>query len=216
MMNITQKSFHIKNKDIPYTHIETGSSVICFMFSGMGYTYDKPLMYYSTMTMLENKCDVVHVHYSYGQDLFKSNSIAEISKMIFEDVNPIINEVLKVDQFKEVIFLGKSLGSIPIINGLMKQEMYMDSKMILLTPLLKFDSISEVLENSSHSALMIIGENDPHYIPSKIEVLEKKKILIIEKIQNADHSLNIEPFDTYMSISTLETVMKKIQDFVKK
>lgn len=215
-MNVTQKTIQINNKDIPYTHIETGSPLICFMFSGIGYTYDKPLMYYSTMTMLENKYDVVHVHYSYGQDLFKSYSNEEVSKIIFEDVKPIINEVLKDDQFKQVIFLGKSLGSIPIINGLMKQGMYMDSKMILLTPLLKFESISEVLESSSHSALMVIGENDPHYIPSKIEELEKKRNLIIEKIQNADHSLNIEPTDTYMSISTLATVMKKIEDFVKK
>ena len=42
------------------------------MFSGPGYNYDKPLFYYTTMLMLENKIDVVHIHYSYDGQLMEN------------------------------------------------------------------------------------------------------------------------------------------------
>lgn len=63
------------------------------MFSGAGYTYDKPLFYYSTMVMLENNFDVVHIHYSYNQ---KEQNLSEekLANLIVEDVNPVVTEVI--------------------------------------------------------------------------------------------------------------------------
>ncbi|MBD1383544.1 alpha/beta hydrolase [Metabacillus arenae] len=172
-MKVNQRTTFIDEKEVQYTHIVNGSTVVCFMFSGAGYTYEKPLFYYSTMTMLQNPYDVVHIHYSYGQDLFKL-PLEDITKIILYDVNPIINEVLKNNQYQEIAFLGKSLGTIPIINRLMKSDIYINSKMILLTPLLKFDSIFETLLMINHPSLIVIGEKDTHYIPSKIEAIENK------------------------------------------
>ncbi|QIZ08617.1 alpha/beta hydrolase [Priestia megaterium] len=213
-MKVNQRTTFINEKEVQYTHIENGSTVVCFMFSGAGYTYDKPLFYYSTMTMLQNQYDVVHIHYSYGQDLFKL-PLEDITKIIVNDVKPIIDDVLKNYQYQETVFLGKSLGTIPIINGLMKSDMYMNSKMVLLTPLLKFDSIFETLLMTKHSSLIVIGEKDAHYIPSKIESIENKTNIKIETIPNANHSLDMEPFNTSMSITALEKVMKKLGDFLK-
>lgn len=213
-MKVNQRTTFINEKEVQYTHIENGSPVVCFMFSGAGYTYEKPLFYYSTMTMLQNQYDVVHIDYSYGQDLFKL-PLEDITKIIVNDVNPIINEVLKHHQYQETVFLGKSIGTIPIINGLMKSGMYMNSKMILLTPLLKFDSIFEALLSSNHSALIVIGDKDTHYIPSKIQVIENKTNIKIEKVPNANHSLDIEPFNTSSSIAALENVIKRLDEFLK-
>ncbi|MFU2018883.1 alpha/beta family hydrolase [Peribacillus butanolivorans] len=213
-MKVIQRTTFINEKEVQYTHIETGSPVVCFMFYGAGYTYEKPLFYYSTMTMLQNQYDVVHIHYSYGQDVIKF-PLEGITKIIINDVNHIITEVCKNHRYQETVFLGKSLGTIPIINGLMKIDMNMNSKMILLTPLLKFDSIFEALLSSNHSTLIVIGEKDPHYISRKIQEIENKTNIKIEKVSNANHSLDIEPFNTSKSISVLENVMKRIDKFLK-
>lgn len=213
-MKFNQRTILIDKKEIQYTHIENGGQVVCFMFSGAGYTYDKPLFYYSTMTMLENQYDVVHIHYSYGQDILKL-PLENISNIMANDINPVISEVLKNQQYQETMFLGKSLGTIPIINGFMKNDMYMNSKMILLTPLLKFDSISEALLISNHSALIVIGEKDTHYFPGKIDAFENKSNIKIEKVPNANHSLNTEPINTLMSTIVLQEVMKKLDEFIK-
>ncbi|MBD1383596.1 hypothetical protein [Metabacillus arenae] len=60
-----------------------------------------------------------------------------------------------------------------------------------------------------------MGEKDTHYIPSKIEAIENKTNIKIEKVPNANHSLDNEPFNTLMSISALEKVMKRLDDFLK-
>lgn len=83
----TKKEIHVDSKVIPYTHIEKGSSTVCFMFSGSGYNYDKPLFYYATMFMLENKIDVVHIHYSYDEQVM-NKPMEEVTKIMMDDINP--------------------------------------------------------------------------------------------------------------------------------
>ncbi|WP_371069640.1 alpha/beta hydrolase [Sediminibacillus sp. JSM 1682029] len=155
------------NKQIQYTHIQNNSQVICFMFSGAGYTYDKPLFYYSTMVMLGNNFDVVHIHYSYKQS--EQNLPKEdLANLILEDVNSVVTEVIENWEYKETIFLGKSLGTIPIISKFAKDSIYSNSKMIILTPLLQHDLYYKRLLDSKNRTLLIIGKEDHHYIPEKI------------------------------------------------
>jgi hypothetical protein len=67
----------------------------------------------------------------------------------------------------------------------------------------------------NHSALIVIGERDNHYITSKIETLGCNNYIKIEKVPNANHSLDIEPFNTTMSITVLEKVMERLKSFLK-
>ncbi|MDM5154651.1 alpha/beta hydrolase [Bacillus sp. DX1.1] len=212
-MKGNKKNIQTNDEAISYTHIEMGSKTICFMFSGSGYNYDKPLFYYATMTMLQNKIDIAHIHYNYDEHLFKK-SLEEISKTMMDDVNPVILDVLKNGQYNETIFLGKSLGTIPIANDLMKRDDFLKSKMILLTPLLKFDSIFDSILNSEHQGLLVIGDKDPHFNSNQIEQLSKSNFKI-EVIQNANHSLDIGEFETINSILALSSVMEKLQKSIR-
>ena len=212
MMKINKKELQINNKSIGYTHMEMESKTVCFMFSGSGYNYDKPLFYYATMIMLQNKIDIVHIHYSYGEDLF-NKSLEEISQVMLDDINPVISDVLKNGQYNKTIFLGKSLGTIPIANGLMKRDEFLKSKVILLTPLLKFDTIFDSISNSQHQGILVIGDKDPHYNSNKIDRLTETN-LKIEIIHNANHSLDVVEFETTNSIFALSKVMVKIQETI--
>ncbi|WP_391123143.1 alpha/beta hydrolase [Psychrobacillus sp. L3] len=212
-MKVNKKNIHMNDKIINYTQFEIGSKTICFMFSGSGYNYDKPLFYYATMTMIQNRIDIVHVHYSYGEHLLKT-TLEEISKTMLDDINPVILDVLKNGQYDETIFLGKSLGTIPIANDLMKRIEFSNSKMIVLTPLLKFDSIFESILNSEHQGLLVIGNKDPHFNSNQMEQLSNSK-LKIEVVQNANHSLDIEESDTTNSILALSRVVEKLQETLK-
>ncbi|MBK3495040.1 alpha/beta hydrolase [Viridibacillus sp. YIM B01967] len=212
-MEVNKKNIQTNGKEINYTHIEMGSKIICFMFSGSSYNYDKPLFYYATMAMLQNKIDVVHIHYSYGEHFLKT-TLDEISKTMVDDINPVILDVLKNGKYTETIFLGKSLGTIPIANDLMKRNEFSKSKMILFTPLLKFDSIFDSILNSEHQGLLVIGDKDPHFSSNQIEQLSNSN-LKIEIVQNANHSLDIEEFDTTNSILALSRVVEKLQEALK-
>ncbi|SES12903.1 alpha/beta family hydrolase [Psychrobacillus sp. OK032] len=197
-------------KKIEYTHIQTGSKSICFMFSGAGYTYDKPLFYYATMAMLEKNIDVVHIHYSYEKDLFEQ-SLEDIIEIIMNDVDPVMDHVLNSSRYTETIFLAKSLGTIPVVSDIMKREVFNKSKMILLTPLLKLDRIYTDLLKSKHEGLIVIGDKDPHYNLEQVEQIKKQTPLGIELIHGANHSLDDEKLNTITSISTLTKVIENLK-----
>ncbi|MGG0707683.1 alpha/beta family hydrolase [Bacillus paramobilis] len=212
-MKGTKKEILIEGKEIPYTHIEKGSNTVCFMFSGSGYNYDKPLFYYATMLMLENKIDVVHIHYSYDEQVM-NKPMEEVTKIIMDDINPLMKEVLKGEQYNYTMFLGKSLGTIPIANDLMKREEYLQSNMILFTPLLTFDSIFDSILHSHHEGLLVIGDKDHQYNADQIEQLHKTN-LQIEVVKNANHSLNVGEFETENSIEAIAKIIGKLKEVVR-
>ncbi|UNP79485.1 alpha/beta hydrolase [Bacillus mycoides] len=213
-MKGTKKEIHIDDKVIRYTHIEKGSNTVCFMFSGSGYNYDKPLFYYATMLMLENKIDVVHIHYSYDGQLMEK-PMEEITKIMMDDINPIMNEVTQNEQYNFTMFLGKSLGTIPIANDLMKREEFLRSKMMLLTPLLTFDSIFDSILHSHHEGLLVIGDKDHQYNANQINQLHKTN-LQIEVVKNANHSVNVGEFETENSIEAIAKIIEKLKEVVRK
>ncbi|ARJ22657.1 alpha/beta hydrolase [Bacillus sp. ISL-8] len=213
-MKGTKKEIHIDDKVIRYTHIEKGSNTVCFMFSGSGYNYDKPLFYYTTMLMLENKIDVVHIHYSYDGQLMEK-PMEEITKIMMDDINPIMNEVIQNEQYNYTMFLGKSLGTIPIANDLMKREEFLRSKMMLLTPLLTFDSIFDSILHSHHEGLLVIGDKDHQYNANQINQLHKTN-LQIEVVKNANHSVNVGEFETENSIEAVAKIIEKLKEVVRK
>ncbi|AOY16420.1 hypothetical protein BGI23_14680 [Bacillus sp. ABP14] len=208
-----KKEIHVDSKVIPYTHIEKGSNRICFMFSGSGYNYDKPLFYYATMLMLENKIDVVHIHYSYN-DQVMNKPMEEITKVMMGDIHPIMKEVLKDKQYNDTMFLGKSLGTIPIANDLMKREEFTQSKMILLTPLLTFESIFDSILHSHHEGLLVIGDKDHQYNADQIDQLHKTN-LQIEVVKNANHSVNVGEFETENSIKAIAKIIEKLKEVIR-
>lgn len=213
-MKGTKKEIHMNDKVIHYTHIKKGSSTVCFMFSGSGYNYDKPLFYYATMLMLEHKIDVVHIHYSYDGQLM-NKPIEEVTKVMMDDINPVINEVLKDEQYNYIMFLGKSLGTIPITNDLMKREEFTQSKMILLTPLLTFDTIFNSILHSSHEGLLVIGDKDHQYNADQIDQLYKTT-LTIDVVKNANHSVNVGEYETKNSIEAIANIIEKLKEVVRK
>ncbi|MBP3041221.1 alpha/beta hydrolase [Bacillaceae bacterium Marseille-Q3522] len=193
-----------------YTHLATGSDKVCFMFSGVAYTYDKPLFYYATMIMLENKIDVIHIHYPFNAKKLLKQPFTAIAKTMIDDVGSVVTEVLHKKQYNEIIFLGKSIGTIPITGEFMKNDTFRAAKMILLTPVLMFDEFFQTVIKSKHHGLLVIGNKDKNYKEEKIEKLNETNF-DITVIPQANHSLDIEGFDTTSSISVLATVMKKLQ-----
>ncbi|GGE59359.1 alpha/beta family hydrolase [Priestia taiwanensis] len=212
-MRVSDKSVQTSENAVRYTHVETGSNKVCFMFSGSGYNYDKPLFYYATMLMLQHKIDCVHVHYSYEEDFLKKG-YEGMADLMMEDVNPVINDVLKDRQYDEMIFLGKSLGTIPIAYDLMKREDFVSSKMILLTPLLKFEGMVDTVLTSEHKGLLVIGDKDPSYKEEQLQQLRHSR-LEIEVIHDANHSLSVGEFETIYSIKALSNVMTKLEEVIK-
>ena len=206
-MHVDQKSVSCQTHTITYTHIKTGGPSICFMFSGLGYTYEKPLLYYITMLMLKHRIDVVHIHYTYPKGLM-TKSADEIADFMMKDIDLVMKDVLSDSDYKNIIFAGKSLGTIPLIQRIMKDEVYKDAVMLLLTPLLTRLELFESLLETTHKGLLVIGSRD-HYYTEEVYRLKTNK-MNIAVIEDADHSLDVfcSPME---SLKALETVLNGIE-----
>lgn len=207
-MKIVDKSIKVDNRpSITYTHYQLGSDKVCFMFSGTGYTYDSPALYYATLLLLEKKYDIIQIHYSSMDELVRL-PLEEIPELIIQMVNPVVEEVISNYQYSEYVFMGKSLGTMPIVLEYMKQERFNDSTWILLTPSLKIDRMTHSLLNSKQNAYIAIGDADPHFNLDTIEKLKQKQFQL-EIISKADHSLNIDG-NIQESIKVIERILNTL------
>ena len=209
-MKVTQHTSQHRN--INYTAINNDSSKLCIMLSGGSYTYDKPLLYYATMAMIENQIDIIHVNYSYGPEFFE-NTDEQICSIITEDVADVLQEVFEKSSYDNIIFIGKSLGTIPMVFNFVLKDTYKDAKFIFLTPLLKLSGFIENLRTSQQRSLIVIGTNDRHYLQEPLSTLKNNFSLL--EIPNANHSLEVQPINTTDSIKVMENIMNTINTFLK-
>ncbi len=206
---------HTSPKNVKYTYINNNSKTICFMLSGGSYTYEKPLLYYATMAMIENQFDIVHVNYSYGPEFFE-NTPEQIRSIITEDVSDVLQQVFKEKSYDNIIFIGKSLGTIPMAFNYVINDTFKNAKFIFLTPLVKLNGFIENLRESNAQSLIVIGTNDSHYLKEPLSALDTQQNISLLEISNADHSLEIKPINTIDSIKNMELVMKAMNTFILK
>ncbi len=86
--------------------------------------------------------------------------------------------------------------------------------MIVLTPLLNFESIFESILQSNHEGLLVIGDKDHHYNANKIDQLYKTN-LTIDVVKNANHSVNVGEFETGNSIEAIAKIIEKLKEIVR-
>lgn len=195
--------------DIAYNFFDMNSDKICFMFSGTGYNYDKPLLHYATSLMLELGYDVVQVCYTFEQQQFNQPAEA-ISEMVYHSVNSIVTYYLQSNAYKEAMYIGKSLGTLPLTDYYMQQETLIPSRYILLTPLLSFEHVMQNLANQH--AFIAMGTADPHFSNERLSQLTSHQLIIAD---NANHSLEIAN-NTIESIITCQTILSELKTYLQK
>ncbi|MEY9979288.1 hypothetical protein [Lysinibacillus sp. RC79] len=194
--------------DVTYNFFDIESDKVCFMFSGTGYTYEKPLLYYSTELMLELGYDVVQVCYAFNSQPFEQEPEA-ISAMVYNAANPIVKYILSTKSYTEAVYIGKSLGTLPITDFYMQQASSVPSRFVLLTPLLSLDHVMKNLLGKQ--AFLAIGTADPHYSKESLEQLSSHELAIVE---NADHSLEIAN-RTVESVNLCQSLLTKLKAYLQ-
>lgn len=197
-----------QHNDVAYNHFDSTSDKVCFMFSGTGYTYEKPLLYYSTALMLELGYDVIQVCYTFDLQQFEQAPEA-ISETVYDAVNPIVEYIFSTKSYTEAVYLGKSLGTLPIVDFYMQQSSLVPSRYVLLTPLLSLEHIMQNLLEKH--AFLAIGTADPHYSKESLEQLSSHEVAIVE---NADHSLEIAT-NTVESIIICQSLITTLKAYLQ-
>ena len=178
---------------------------IACLFPGIGYTCDKPLLYYSGKLLKGMGWETVPVPYSGFPDKVKGDS--EKMKLSAEMALEQSEEILKGiewDRYGEILFVGKSVGTAvccayAVRNGIRCRK-------VLFTP------VEATFQNVCGDAVVFHGTADPWADTKVIRECCRNQGIPLYETEGANHSL--ETGDVEKDIKEIRKVMIIVRDFV--
>ena len=175
------------------------------LFPGIGYTCQKPLMYYAGKLAAARGYEVVPVQY--GNFPQKVKGDAEKMRASFDTACRQAEEILKDvewDACGDVVFIGKSIGT--AVACRYAQAHHIPARQVLLTP------IRETFMFAGPEAVAFHGTADPWAETAAIREACQRLGIPLYLTEGANHSL--ETGDVGKDIETLASVMDALGRFM--
>ena len=179
---------------------------IACLFPGIGYTCDKPLLYYSWKLLKGMGWEVVPVPYSGFPEKVKGDpeKMKLSAEMALEQAEEILREI-EWDRYGEILFIGKSVGT--VVCGAYASAHGIDCRRILFTP------VEDTFGFSCGDAVAFHGTSDPWADTGVIRKCCSEQVIPLYETEGANHSL--ETGDVEKDIKELRNVMKTVREFVR-
>ena len=191
------------------------SSYLGVVFSGIGYTYRNPLLYYSGKVLKELELDYIGIDYRYYDDLtFFNLTDFEKDKRWEEDNKSVVQSIIDIEnQYDGFVLIGKSMGTSVIRRCLKETKINKKAICILITPGNEWKDISSELMDSEIKTLVIASKEDSYYAKGNNEGLKIKKNIDVFELEKGNHSLEINNIE--LDIDNLKRVIIREKEFIK-
>lgn len=181
------------------------NSKIAVIFPGIGYTCDKPLLYYSKKLALHLGYEVREVHYEGVPAGIKGDKeqIVEAFKSALSQAETLLSDV-KWEDYDSVVFISKSIGT--IVAAVYGKKYNVKASDIFFTPL------EETFEFGIDEGLVFHGSADPW---ADTEVIKKgceKEGIVLHITKDANHSM--ETGNIFDDIETLSGIIWRVQEYM--
>ena len=177
---------------------------IACLFPGIGYTCDKPLLYYSWKLLKGMGWEIVPVQYSGFPSGVKGNAekMQQCAHMALEQAEELLQAV-DWSEYEEILFIGKSVGT--VVCAAYAKRHGLDCRQVLFTP------VEAAFQFTGRKAIAFHGTADPWADTKAIERSCRHLEIPLYETEDANHSL--ETGDVDQDIKELRKVMKLVQDF---
>lgn len=178
---------------------------LAVIFPGIGYTVDKPLLYYSIQLARHYGYQIKSISYESLPGNIKGNSekMKQAFNIAFKQTEQLLKD-LDWSSYGEILFISKSIGTVIASAYISKYNLV--AKSILFTPL------TETFQFSLSGAIVFHGTSDPWAKTPSICTLAEQKEVPVFLIENANHSLETE--DILNNLSILRTTMEHVKHFI--
>ena len=184
----------------------TSGRIAC-LFPGIGYTCDKPLLYYSGKLLKGMGWEIVPVPYSGFPDKVKGNpeKMRQCAEMALEQTEEILKDIC-LKQYREILFIGKSVGT--AVCGAYAAKHGIACRRILFTP------VEVTFQYAVGEAIAFHGTADPWAETKMIRECCRKQSIPLCETKGANHSLETGNIDE--DIRTIRRTMKIVAEFIGK
>ena len=180
---------------------------IACLFPGIGYTCDKPLLYYSWKLLKGLGWEILPVSYSGFPDKVKGNpeKMQQSAHMALEQAEAALQDV-DWGGYDDILFVGKSLGT--VVSAAYAKRHGLRCRQVLFTP------VEATFQFAGRDCIVFHGTADPWADTKAIENLCRRLEIPLYETEGANHSL--ETGDVEQDIRELRKVMKTVRAFIGK
>lgn len=179
---------------------------LAVVFPGIGYTADKPLLYYATRLAKHCGYQIQTVSYHSLPENVKGNpeKMKQAFDIAFGQTEQCLQDI-DWNSYGDILFISKSVGT--VISSAYAARHNLAVKNILFTPLAETFNFPQVGSIAFH------GTADPWAETDSIRSLAAEKEVPLFLTENANHSLETGVVKTDLSV--LRTTMERVEQFIK-
>ena len=181
---------------------------IAVIFSGVGYTTDRPLLYYAGRLAVAHGYEVVSVDFSgirwSKEELKDHRRFAEILDECLKKTELKLGGV-KMGSMEEIVFISKSIGT--VVAAWFAKEKGIRAKQIYFSPLVLLE------EYAQEGGIAFYGDSDPLADAKEMERICAEKKIKAYKTAGGNHSL--ETGDTEENLKNLTGIMKSVKEYIR-
>ena len=177
---------------------------IACLFPGIGYTCDKPLMYYSSKMLTGLGWKVVPVSYGGFPSGVKGNAkkMKKCAEMALDQAEDILKDVAW-HQYESVLFISKSVGT--VVAGAYAQKHHIACRHVLFTP------VEATFSFGIRDAIAFHGTSDPWVESDFVRESCSREGLTLYITEKTNHSLETGNVDA--DIETLKNTMRIVKEY---
>lgn len=179
---------------------------IACLFPGIGYTCDKPLLYYSWKLLKGLGWEILPVPYSGFPANVKGNpeKMQQCAHMALEQAESQLQET-DWSEYEDILFIGKSVGTVVCAAYAVRHGLR--CRQILFTP------VEATFQFAGRNAIVFHGTADPWANTAAIRESCRRLSLPLYETEGANHSLETGNVD--LDIQEMRKVMQTVKEFVQ-
>ncbi len=175
------------------------------MFPGIGYTTDRPLLYYASKLAAKYGYESVRLDFRNikgGKEALKNPE--KLKTLLGEGIETAMAGLVQTDfsEYEDIIFISKSYGT--VIAAAIAGQLAIPAKQVYLTPIASFAQFVKEGEG-----VAFFGTADPFANADEIEQICREKGISAHRVADANHSLETE--DVYRNIEVLADVLREVE-----
>ncbi len=179
---------------------------LAVIFPGVGYTTDRPLLYYAKKIAKQNGFEILELHYSgFKTDvaLTRETMLSGFGLAVQQTEEQLKN--VRFQEYEELIFVSKSIGTVGAAVYAARHQLKV--RQVFFTPLEQTFSLIQ-----KENGLVFHGDSDPWADVEKIRQLCREMGIARREIKNGNHSL--ETGSIQKDVSNMATIVQEMEDYL--
>lgn len=204
-----------KGRGVPNKFIRqpNPSGKLALILPGMGYTCDRPLLYFTSEVLLAKGFDVLQLWANYSTLEFQELTQTEQSQCLAEDSRALLAAGRGANSYDIFVLGGKSIGTLSLTLLLNQEPGLSSATTFWLTPLFYLPPVVRVLKELQGPAFIAGSDADATFdldvLSQIMETPHKSSLVVI----GGDHSLEI-PGNPLQSLQELSRLTESFSTFL--